>query len=122
MKVEFDNNIPIYLQIMNIVKKQIIRGEIKEGDKIPSVREFAEMLQINPNTVQRTFQELEREGIVITKRGMGRYVTEDSEKIMEVKQEMSKEIITNFLNGMKSLGFEEEEILKIVLKEIKKEN
>ncbi|WP_461613653.1 GntR family transcriptional regulator [Clostridium sp. Marseille-QA1073] len=122
MKVEFDNNIPIYLQIMNIVKKQIIRGEIKEGDKIPSVREFAEMLQINPNTVQRTFQELEREGIVITKRGMGRYVTGDSEKIMEVKQEMSKEIITNFLNGMKSLGFEEEEILKIVLKEIKKEN
>lgn len=122
MKVEFDNNIPIYLQIMNIVKEQIIRGEIKEGDKIPSVREFAEMLQINPNTVQRTFQELEREGIVITKRGMGRYVTEDSEKIMEVKQEMSKEIITNFLNGMKSLGFEEEEILKIVLKEIKKEN
>ncbi|ARC85856.1 hypothetical protein U732_1940 [Clostridium argentinense CDC 2741] len=122
MKVEFDNNIPIYLQIMNIVKKQIIRGEIKEGDKIPSVREFAEMLQINPNTVQRTFQELEREGIVITKRGMGRYVTEDSEKIMEVKQEMSKEIITNFLNGMKSLGFEEEEILKIVLREIKKEN
>ncbi len=122
MKVEFDNNIPIYLQIMNIVKKQIIRGEIKEGDKIPSVREFAEMLRINPNTVQRTFQELEREGIVITKRGMGRYVTEDSEKIMEVKQEMSKEIITNFLNGMKSLGFEEEEILKIVLREIKKEN
>ncbi len=122
MKVEFDNNIPIYLQIMNIVKKQIIRGEIKEGDKIPSVREFAEMLQINANTIQRTFQELEREGIVITKRGMGRYVTEDSEKIMEVKQEMSKEIITNFLNGMKSLGFEEEEILKIVLKEIKKEN
>jgi len=122
MKVEFDNNIPIYLQIMNIVKKQIIRGEIKEGDKIPSVREFAEMLQINPNTIQRTFQELEREGIVITKRGMGRYVTEDSEKIMEVKQEMSKEIITNFLNGMKSLGFEEEEILKIVSKEIKKEN
>lgn len=122
MKVEFDNNTPIYLQIMNIVKKQIIRGEIKEGDKIPSVREFAEMLQINPNTVQRTFQELEREGIVITKRGMGRYVTEDSDKVMEVKQEMSKEIITNFLNGMKSLGFEKEEILKIILKEIKKEN
>lgn len=122
MNIKFDNNIPIYLQIMNMVKKQIIRGEIKEGDKIPSVREFAEMLQINPNTIQRTFQELEREGIVITKRGMGRYVTEDSEKIMEVKQEMSKEIITNFLNGMKSLGFEEEEILKIVLKEIKKEN
>ena len=53
---------------------------------------------------------------------MGRYVTEDSEKIMEVKQEMSKEVIDNFLNGMKSLGFNDKEILEIVSKKIKKEN
>ena len=62
MKIEFDNNIPIYLQIMNMVKKQIIRGEIKEGDKIPSVREFAEMLQINPILFKGLFKNLkERE-------------------------------------------------------------
>ena len=58
MAMEFDNNLPIYLQIMQYIKKQIVTGTLKAGDKIPSVRELAAELQINPNTVQRTFQEL----------------------------------------------------------------
>lgn len=69
MAMEFDNNLPIYLQIMQYIKKQIVTGTLKAGDKIPSVRELAAELQINPNTVQRTFQELEREEVVETKRG-----------------------------------------------------
>lgn len=69
MTIEFDNNLPIYLQIMNYMKKQIIIGKLGPGDKIESVRDLALELQINPNTIQRTFQELEREGIVETKRG-----------------------------------------------------
>ena len=68
MSIEFDNNLPIYLQIMTYLKKEIIIGKLLPGDKIPSVRELASELQINPNTVQRTFQELEREGIVETRR------------------------------------------------------
>jgi GntR family transcriptional regulator len=120
--VEFDNNLPIYIQIMHYIKKQIVTGRLKEGDKIPSVRELATELQINPNTVQRTFQELEREGIVETKRGMGRYVTKDRGKIMDIKREMSKELISSFLKGMYSLGFTKEEIVSVVSNALQNED
>lgn len=69
---------------------------------------------MNPNTIQRTFQELERDGIVVTRRGMGRYVTSEGEKIMELRKEMSKELLHSFINGMDNLGFTEEEILSIL--------
>lgn len=114
MTIEFDNNLPIYLQIMNYIKKQIIIGQLKAGDKIPSVREFASELQINPNTVQRTFQELERELIVETKRGLGRYVTSEESKIMEIKKEMAGELLNHFIQGMKELGFANDDIISIV--------
>ncbi|AIQ46981.1 GntR family transcriptional regulator [Paenibacillus sp. FSL R7-0273] len=114
MTIEFDNNQPIYLQIMNYLKGEIITGKLKPGDKIPSVRELAAELQINPNTVQRTFQELEREEIVETRRGMGRYVTGREETIMKIKREMAQDILDRFVRGMQELGFQSEEIVKAV--------
>lgn len=114
MAMEFDNNLPIYLQIMQFIKKQIVTGTLKAGDKIPSVRELAAELQINPNTVQRTFQELEREEVVVTKRGLGRYVTSEESKIMTIKKEMAGELLERFLTGMQELGIEEQDIVTIV--------
>lgn len=114
MAIEFDNNLPIYVQIMSYLKKQIVAGKLRSGDKIPSVRELAQELQINPNTVQRTFSELEREGIVETKRGLGRYVTSEESKIMEIKKEMAGELIDHFIQGMRELGFASSEIISIV--------
>lgn len=112
--IEFDNNLPIYMQIMSYLKGQIINGSLKPGERIPSVRELATDLQINPNTVQRTFSELEREGIVITKRGLGRYVTSEESVIMNIKHEMAGELINQFISGMKELGFENNDISNIV--------
>jgi len=114
MTIEFDNNLPIYLQIMNYIKKQIVAGHLKPGDKILSVREFATELQINPNTIQRTFQELEREMIVETKRGLGRYVTSEETKIMEIKKDMAGDLLDHFIQGMQELGFDNVDIVKIV--------
>ncbi|WP_342477902.1 GntR family transcriptional regulator [Paenibacillus sp. FSL H7-0350] len=118
MGIEFDNNQPIYLQIMNYIKGEIITGKLKPGDKIPSVRELAAELQINPNTVQRTFQELERETIVETRRGMGRYVTGSEETIMTVKKEMAQDVLDRFIRGMQELGFQGEDILTAVVESI----
>jgi len=112
--IEFNNNLPIYVQIMNYLKKQIIVGKLKPGDKIPSVRELASELQINPNTVQRTLSELEREGIAETRRGLGRYVTSEESIIMEIKKEMAGELIEHFIQGMRELGFASNEIISIV--------
>ena len=114
MSIEFNNNLPIYLQIMNYIKKEIVVGHLKAGDKIPAVRELALELQINPNTIQRTFQELEREQIVETKRGLGRYVTSEESKIMEIKKEMAGDLISHFIHGMQELGFADADIISIV--------
>lgn len=118
MTIEFDNNLPIYLQIMNYIKGEIVTGKLRPGDKILSVRELASEMQINPNTVQRTFQELEREEIVETRRGMGRYVTSKEETIMTIKKEMAKDILDRFIRGMQDLGFQGEDILAAVAESI----
>ncbi len=97
MKIEFSPNIPIYIQVMEYIKKEIVTGHLLPGDKIPSVRELASELQVNPNTIQRTFQELERDGVVVTRRGMGRYVTNEGEKIMELRKRDGERITSFFL-------------------------
>ncbi|OAB34376.1 GntR family transcriptional regulator [Paenibacillus macquariensis subsp. defensor] len=120
MSIEFDNNMPIYLQIMNYIKRQIVTGTLKPGDKILSVRELAAELQINPNTIQRTFQELEREEIVETRRGLGRYVTSEGSKIMAIKKEMAGALLDQFINGMQELGFADQDIVSIVAEAVTK--
>ncbi|GMK42944.1 GntR family transcriptional regulator [Paenibacillus glycanilyticus] len=119
MTIVFDNNMPIYIQIMNYVKKQIITGRLNPGDKIESVRDMALELQINPNTIQRTFQELEREGIVETRRGLGRFVTSRESTIMQIKKEMAGELLERFVQGMRELGFEKDDIVAIVKDAVK---
>ncbi len=63
-------NTPIYIQVMEYIKKEIVTGHLLPGDKIPCVRESASELQVNPNTIKRQFRELERDGVVVTRRGM----------------------------------------------------
>jgi len=104
---------------MNYIKGEIVTGKLKPGDKILSVRELASELQINPNTVQRTFQELEREEIVETRRGMGRYVTSNEDTILTIKKEMAKDVLDRFIRGMQDLGFEGEDILAAVAENIR---
>lgn len=119
MDVKFDSKIPIYIQIMDMIKRDIVTGNLKGGDKLPSVRQLSSKLKVNPNTLQRAYQELEREGITYTQRGMGTYVKEDSSMITKIKRQMAKEVINNFIEGMKKLGFNKEEILKVVEDNIK---
>lgn len=118
MTIEFDNNLPIYLQIMNYIKLQIVTGKLGPGEKIPSVRELAAELKINPNTIQRTFQELEREGVAESRRGLGRFVTSEDEKIMSIKKEMASDLLGRFIGGMKELGFDNDNIVKIVAESV----
>ncbi len=119
LNINFDENIPIYLQIMDLIKKGIIKGNLKGGEKLPSVRELAEKLKVNPNTVQKAYQELEREEIIFTLRGIGSFVTEDKNKILKLKENMAHEILKNFVKNMKELNISDEEILDLVSKFLK---
>jgi len=109
--MEFNNSIPIYLQIIDNIKRDIVVGKLKTGQKMPSVRELAGTLKVNPNTIQRVYQELDREKITFTKRGMGTYVTEEEKTISSLMQEISKKIILDFIEGMNNLGFSNKELI-----------
>lgn len=112
--MEFNSSAPIYIQIMDYIKKKIVVGEISSGEKLFSVRELAFELKVNPNTVQRSYQELEREGLVYSQRGMGTFVTEEKNIIEELRGIMAKDIIRNFIGEMSSLGLSEEDILTLI--------
>jgi len=117
MDTEFNDKTPIYIQIMDIIKMNIVTGKLKSKDKLPSVREMATNLKVNPNTLQRSYQELERLGIVFTQRGTGTFVGEEKDMVDDLKREMAKEVIDSFILRMKSLGFTANEIIKSVSEE-----
>jgi len=118
MDLEFDDNMPIYLQIMDHIKMDIVTKKLTANDKLPSVREMAMNLKVNPNTLQRAYQELERLGIVYTQRGMGTFVGEGENMVDDLKQEMAKEVIDSFILRMKRLGFTEQEIIGSIYQNI----
>ena len=122
MDLEFDDKMPIYLQIMDRIKMDIATEKLKANDKLPSVREMATILKVNPNTLQRAYQELERLGIVYTQRGMGTFVGERENMIDDLRQEMAKEVMDSFILRMKRLGFKEQEIIENISKNIKEVN
>ncbi len=113
--MDFNENLPIYMQIMNLIKSKMAAGEINGGDKLPSVRELSKELKVNPNTIQRAYQELEREELVFTQRGMGTFVTEDIEVIKNLRKNMATDLVNRFFMEMKKLGFNSTEVKNIVL-------
>ncbi|MEH7107304.1 GntR family transcriptional regulator [Bacillus sp. JJ1764] len=112
MAKDFQASKPIYIQIAEHLSSQIVRGEMKAGDKLPSVREMAIQSGVNPNTIQRTYSEMERMGIVETKRGQGTFVTENEQVLQVVKIQLQTEIIGAFVQNMKELGFSHEEMIQ----------
>lgn len=109
---DFHANTPIYLQVMDDIKMKIMNGTLKPGDKLPSVRELASTLEVNPNTIQRAFVELEREGFMRTERAVGRFVADNQALIDECRDKQIKKIITLFIEQMQQLGISKEEILQ----------
>ncbi|WP_066496751.1 GntR family transcriptional regulator [Abyssisolibacter fermentans] len=112
--MKFDTNIPIYIQIINEIKKDIVLGKISTGDKLPSTRDLAMMYGVNPNTVQRVYKEMELEGLSYTKRGKGTYINESKEMVQMIKTQMAENVINKFIIGMKELGFSYDEMIKVI--------
>ena len=96
---------PIYLQLTEQIVQRIVSGQYPTASRLPSVRELAVEAGVNPNTMQRAFAELEREGLVTTNRTAGRIVTEDKEMIENIRGQLAAQKIEEFLEGMQLLGF-----------------
>lgn len=116
MGLDFDNHRPIYIQIMEYIYSRISRGEVPPGSKLPSVRDFAVEVGVNPNTVSRTYMEMEREAVVLSKRGQGTFVTEDTNIIDQLRRDLAAKQVDIFIDTMHNLGLDDETILYLVEK------
>ncbi len=108
----FDNERPIYLQLVEKLELEIISGKLKAGDRILSVRELALAMQVNPNTMQKALQELENKGLIYTERTNGKFVTEDTRLIEKKKKELAKSKVQNYLSDMQKIGITYDESVK----------
>ncbi len=110
---------PIFIQIIEKIQMDIISGLYTPGDKLPSVRELAQKASVNPNTMQKALSELERTGLVYSQRTSGRYITEDTAMIANLKTTLAKDIVTQFLDNMQRLGIKDEEVISLISEIIK---
>ena len=117
MAWQFRNDIPIYTQLIAQIQQQIVSGALLPGERLPSVRDLAAEAGVNPNTLPRAMMEMEREELVHSQRTAGRFVTEDAQRIRQLRESMARQRVKEFLEGMYLLGFQTEEIVAFVQKE-----
>jgi len=109
--MKFDNNVPIYIQLVEEIKKDIISGRISPGERLPSVRDLALKMKVNPNTMQKALQELESISLIYTERTNGKYVTEDKKLIDKYRREFAKNLSNKYFTDMESIGFTKEDVI-----------
>ncbi|MDD6715005.1 MAG: GntR family transcriptional regulator [Firmicutes bacterium] len=114
MKWEFKNGIPIYLQIIDQIKRQIVSGELAPGSRIPAVRDLAQEAGVNPNTMQRALTQLEQEGLLYTQRTSGRFVTQEEEIMKQTRIQLSDEYIAELFKHLQELGLSRDDIVEAV--------
>lgn len=122
MSWNFNDDKPIYIQLMEQIQLRIISGIYTAGEKLPSVRDMASEASVNPNTMQKALTELERTGLVFSQRTSGRFITEDINMIKDIKNGLAKEQIQKFLYNMEKIGYtkpETIELIKIMSEEMK---
>lgn len=107
---------PVYIQLMEQIQQRVLCGEYSLGGRLPSVRDLATEAEVNPNTMQKALTELERTGLVYAKRTSGRFITEDEELVMKMREVIAKTKMTEFIHEMEQLGFTVKEICRILQK------
>ncbi len=119
--MDYQANYPIYLQIAEDIKRRIVIGELKPGDKLPSNAELAMYYQVNPNTVQRIYRQLEADGISYAKRGIGTFIIEDSGLSEKLRQGIGAHLSRQFVTQMETYHFSKEEIIALLNEQLRKE-
>ncbi len=112
MQFTFENNIPIYIQLLDYLKIYLISGTFKCGEKLPSVREFATIFKVNPNTMQKALTELEDMKLIYTERTNGKYVTKNEKLIEKLKDEYAITLAKSYFQGMKRIGLGKADSIK----------
>lgn len=114
MSWELKNDRSVYIQLIEEIELRIVSGVYKSGTQLPSVRELAAEAAVNPNTMQKALSELERSGLVYSKRTSGRFITEDIQLIKNIRKNLANSQTDEFIQKMKGLGFESNEMLAFI--------
>jgi GntR family transcriptional regulator len=114
MKVNFNNRGPVYLQIIRYFKEKIAIGELEPGEEIPSRRELANRMKINPNTAQRAYKEMEEQGLIHTERNHPSKITTDTQILGKVREELIVEAVDTFVTSVRPINVPIEELLNFV--------
>lgn len=120
MKFNFDNDRPIYIQLVEQLRIGILTSQFGVGDKIPSVRDLAMLAKVNPNTMQKALAELESEKLIYTERTNGKFVTKDLKLIKKLRDNLAKEKSVQFFSDMREIGFEDYETIEYLRELINK--
>ena len=112
MDFTFENNIPIYIQLLEYLKIYLISGVFKAGERLPSVRDLATTFKVNPNTMQKALTELEEMNLIYTERTNGKYVTQDEKLIEKLKDEYAVTLAKSYFQGMKKIGLGKADSIK----------
>src|SRR5690606_12798178 len=116
MKIQFNHREPVYLQVIRYFKEEIARGNLEPGEEIPSRRELANQLKINPNTAQRAYKEMEEQGLIFTEGNMPSRITKDDAVLKQVREEVILEADSNFIQSIRAINVTLEEALQLVEK------
>ena len=104
MEFNFNNEGPIYIQLVRELKISIVTGKYPLGSRLPSVRDLALTAKVNPNTMQKALIELEKDKLIYTERTNGKYVTNDEKVINKIKESLAKDIVNKYINSMNDIG------------------
>jgi len=122
LTVKFNNRDPVYVQVIRHFKEQIAKGFFEPGQEVPSRRELANQLKINPNTAQRAYKEMEEQGLIFTEGNMPSCITRDEAVLKSVREELIIEAVDLFLGSIKAINVPLSEVLKLVEKKYEAES
>ena len=114
MKINFNKRDPVYVQVVRYFKEQIAMGTYEPGAEIPSRRELANQLKINPNTAQRAYKEMEEEGLIFTEGNNPSKITREENIIATVREELIMEAVETFVTSIKPINVPLDEVIGLV--------
>lgn len=120
MNLQFDNRTPVYIQVIDYFKQQIASGEMELGDELPSRRELANQLKINPNTVQKAFREMEESGLIVTEGNLPSKVTEEEKVIKRLREELIGDAVDEFVQMVQTIQIPLEDVIELIKKNYEK--
>jgi len=118
--IDFSSSVPVYRQVIQAIKLEMLSGRLQPGNQLPPIRELAKILKLNPNTVAKAYYNLEEEGLIESKRGSGNWVNYKNNKLDNLRMGMIEDEVKDFLERVFSLGATLEDVKNLIGRYVRK--